>query len=108
MILITFAVPAESSGLIKQLGGKQTSYFNGDKIIYGKINAVPVGIFHTGVGTKTCQPRIANLLRNVHPDLLISAGFAGSTSDKFTAGDLILAENFSNKRFLDEALRVLS
>lgn len=108
MIFITFALPTETSGLIKQLGGKQTSYFNRDKIIYGKINVVPVGIFHTGVGAKTCQPRMANLLRNVRPDLLISAGFAGSTSDEFTPGDLILAENFSNKRFLDEALQILS
>jgi nucleoside phosphorylase len=108
MFVITFALAAESSGLIELLSEKQTSYFNSDKIIYGKINTVAVGILHTGVGAKTCKPRITTLLRNVQPDLLISGGFAGSTSDEFKPGDLILAENFSDERLLGEARQALA
>lgn len=107
MILITFALPTESSELIKRLREKRASD-DQDNIVYGKINAVPVGIFHTGVGAKICGPRITHLLSNLRPDFLIGAGFAGSICDALRLGDLILAENFAEENLLAKALQALS
>jgi len=107
MILITFALPAESSELIKRLREKRTPD-DRDNIVYGKINAVPVGIFHTGVGAKICGPRITHLLSNLRPNFLISAGFAGSIRDALRPGDLVLAENFSDENLLARARQALS
>ena len=100
MIAITFALPAESSELTSRLGDKRTSP-NG--IISGTLEQIAVGILHTGVGAKTCQLRMPNLFGTVRLDLLISAGFAGSTSGELKPGDLILGANFSDQRLLEKA-----
>ncbi|HXM74618.1 MAG TPA: hypothetical protein VN904_05035, partial [Chthoniobacterales bacterium] len=95
MIAITFALPAESSALISRLREKTRALCDGEKIIYGKIDNRSVAIFHTGVGRKSCEHKINNLLRGERPDFLISSGFAGSAREDLQVGNLILAENFS-------------
>ena len=108
MIAITFALPAESSGLIGLLREKKRASSNSEKIIYGKIDNQPVAILHTGVGRKSCQPKIDNFLRAEQPRCLISSGFAGAAREDFQVGGLIVAENFSDRELLSEAQRILT
>ena len=133
MIAITFALPAESSALISRLREKKRALCNGEKIVYGKIDngaggsrATKTGkpervdepggesinrsvaIFHTGVGRKSCEHKIDNLLRGEHPDFLISSGFAGSAHEDLQVGDLVLAENFSDPELLSMARQLLA
>jgi adenosylhomocysteine nucleosidase len=95
MIAIAFALRAESAGLAAQLRA-------------GRIDERRVTIVHTGVGRKGCELRIDRFLRDERPDFLISSGFAGGVREDLRAGDLVLAENFSDRQLLSNARRILA
>jgi adenosylhomocysteine nucleosidase len=95
MIAITFALRAESAHLATQLRGK-------------KINDRRITIWHTGVGQKHCLLRMNQFLKCEQPDFLISSGFAGGVREDLQVGDLILAENFSDRQLLAKAEQILT
>jgi adenosylhomocysteine nucleosidase len=95
MIAITFALRAESTQLAAQLREK-------------KINDRRIVIWHTGVGQKHCLLRMNQLLEAKRPDFLISSGFAGGVREDLKVGDLILAENFSDRQLLAKAEQILA
>ncbi|MEP6602400.1 MAG: hypothetical protein ABJB69_00465 [Spartobacteria bacterium] len=90
MIAITFALPAESSGLVRLLRDNRE-----------------VAIVHTGVGAKMCRRKIDNYLREAKPRLMLSSGFAGGVSENLEPGDLFLAENYSDADLLASAKALL-
>ena len=94
MIGITFALPSESSDVVKQLHALERH----DNLLSGKIGDRDVTILHTGVGAKACNERLEVLLHKTRPSLVISSGFAGAVSEPLRVGDLILAQNFSDPR----------
>jgi nucleoside phosphorylase len=103
MIAITFALAAESSGVIAKLReiGRDSD------LVFGKIDNREVTIVRTGVGAKHCKERIEEVLHKARPRLVISSGFAGSAVENLAVGDLILAENFSDQRLLLTAKEIL-
>jgi adenosylhomocysteine nucleosidase len=103
MIGITFALPSESSGLVRRLQTVQRH----DNLLSGKIDDRAVTILHTGVGAKNCNARLEILLHKTRPSLVISSGFAGAVSEDLRVGDLILAQNFSDPGLLASAERIL-
>jgi adenosylhomocysteine nucleosidase len=103
MIAITFALPTESSGLRRQLRNARQV---GD-MVSGKIGEHAVIVLHTGVGAKNCNERVEALLHKARPRLVISSGFAGAVAEDLHVGDLILAENFSDRQLLANAERIL-
>jgi len=103
MIGITFALPSESSDLVRRLSYSRR---DGD-LVLGKIDNREVAIVHTGVGAKHCNERLEILLHKARPELVISAGFAGAVTEQLSIGDLILAENFSDPQLLASAQRIL-
>lgn len=108
MIAVTFALPAESSGFVAQLRDKEITKVGDATIIRGKIDNHSVAILHTGVGRKSCEAKIDNFLQAEGPAFLIGAGFAGAVREHLQAGDLILAENFSDREWLSAAQQILS
>jgi adenosylhomocysteine nucleosidase len=102
-IAITFALPSESSALVRRLQAVQCH----DNLLSGKINNRDVTILHTGVGAKACNARLEILLHKTRPSLVISSGFAGAVSEELRVGDLILAQNFSDPGLLANAERIL-
>jgi len=107
MIAVSFALPAESSGFAARLREKQSATCGDMKVIHGKVANQSVAMLHTGVGRKSCESKIDNFLRAQQPRILISSGFAGGVREDLEVGDLILAENFSDRRLLSTAERVL-
>ena len=105
MIALTFALPAESRDIVGSMRDKRIGQSGAGKVIYGKLDGHDVAISHTGVGREACQRHIGHFLDAVQPEFLISSGFAGSTGDNLNAGDLIVAENFSDARLRAEALK---
>jgi adenosylhomocysteine nucleosidase len=103
MIGITFALPSESSDLVRRLREVQRR----DNLIFGKIDSQTVAIAHTGVGEKNCNVRLETLVHKAKPRLVISSGFAGAISDNLHAGELVVAENFSDVQLLANAERIL-
>lgn len=96
MIAISFALPAESSGLVGKLESKHPSQANNLGILFGQIAGREIALFHTGVGRKRCHTNIELFLEAVKPKLLISSGFAGSLIEALDVGEIIIAQNFSN------------
>jgi nucleoside phosphorylase len=94
-IAVTFALPAESSEFLRQLGNKSRADRNGISIVCGTIGGRSIEVMHTGVGETICRERIAKFLENQQFDFLISAGFAGSLNDELQVNDLFVAKNFS-------------
>ena len=105
MIAVSFALPTESSGLVDLLSDKKSDEA---KVIRGKIDNKEVAIFHTGVGGESCKRKIDNFFSAQQPRLLISSGFVGAARDDLRIGDLVLAENFSDRPLLFEAQRILT
>jgi adenosylhomocysteine nucleosidase len=103
MIGITFALPSESSGVVRQLQAIQRH----DNLLSGKIKNREVTIVHTGVGASNCNARLEVLLHKTRPSLVISSGFSGAVSEQLRVGDLILARNFSDPGLLANAGQVL-
>ncbi|HTD00967.1 MAG TPA: hypothetical protein VK637_02390 [Chthoniobacterales bacterium] len=103
MIGITFALPSESSGLVRRLQALQRH----GKSLSGRIDSRDVTILHTGVGARDCNERLEILLHKTRPSLVISSGFAGAVAEQLRAGDLILAQNFSDSGLLANADRIL-
>lgn len=104
MIGITFALPSESSELVRRLESRRRS----DELIFGKIANQDVAIVHTGVGAKYCNERLELLIHKARPRLVIAAGFAGAVTNELHVANLILAQNFSDEGLLARAEQVLS
>jgi adenosylhomocysteine nucleosidase len=102
MIAITFALPTESVGIRRRLRDAREV----GNMVSGKIGDLDVAILHTGVGAKNCDERIEELLHKARPRLVICSGFAGAVVEDFHIGDLILAENFSDRQLLTNAERI--
>lgn len=96
MIAVSFALPTESSGVLRHLTSKRTANADGTTIFRGEIDGREVAVFHTGVGRAHCQRNVQAALAAVRPRLFISAGFAGSITDRLEVGDLLVAQNFSD------------
>jgi len=103
MIGITFALPSESSDLVRRLRARKRH----DNLISGNVNGRDVAIVHTGVGARNCNERLEILLHKTRPRLVISSGFAGAVTEKLRVGDLVLAQNFSDPQLLASAERIL-
>ena len=107
MIAVTFALPTESSDFVRLLRNSKKSTRNGVPIIYGEIAEARVEILYTGVGAKICRSRLEDFLTGGDYQSLISAGFAGGTTDKIEIADLVLGENFSSPALLSKARQLL-
>jgi adenosylhomocysteine nucleosidase len=103
MIGITFALPSESSDLVRRLRQFPCS----NDLICGKIDNREVAIVHTGVGAKHCNQRLELLIHKARPKFILSAGFAGAIAEELRVGDLIVAENFSDPALLARAEQIL-
>ncbi|MGZ5537968.1 MAG: 5'-methylthioadenosine/S-adenosylhomocysteine nucleosidase family protein [Chthoniobacterales bacterium] len=90
MIVITFALPNESSGFVRLIAN-------------GRLHGHEVRVLHTGVGEHAVRACLAKLFQDNSPRLLISSGFAGGLTDEVKVGDLLLAENFSDTQLLEPA-----
>jgi nucleoside phosphorylase len=94
-IAVTFALPTESSELLRRLHDRTEIGRKEVRIVRGKMNNEIIEVLHTGVGEKFCRQRVARFLQDQQFDLLISTGFAGALRDDLKVGDLLLAKNFS-------------
>jgi adenosylhomocysteine nucleosidase len=100
MVVITFALPAESSDLLHLLDQPVTHKGAGAKSIHGNLHGRPVIVLHTGVGEKSCRRQIGDFLGQQQFKYLISAGFAGALDPGLQIGNLLLSENFSSPELL--------
>jgi len=93
MIVVTFALPTESSAFIRFLKNVRRD----GAVVRGNVEhrTLDICVVHTGVGAATCEERLGNFLRAETPELLIASGFCGGTTDELHPGDLVIADNAS-------------
>ncbi|MFL6514137.1 MAG: hypothetical protein ACJ8M1_03860 [Chthoniobacterales bacterium] len=96
MIAITFALPAESSELVRKMGDKHANPTTGAGLL--RLEGQDIAVCHTGVGRGHCRRALNSFLSGVRPEFLISSGFAGSLSPTLNVGDVFLARNYSDPR----------
>ena len=94
MIVVTFALPTESSAFIRSLKNIRRD----GAVVHGNVEDRPLDIcvVHTGVGAAKCEEHLGNFLRAEAPELLIASGFCGGTTDEQRPGDLVIADNASD------------
>lgn len=108
MIAITFALPAESSG-VKRLLKNCVRVAVGKSIsLQGELRGKRVTIFHTGVGEKACRKRMQAFFETERFTSLISAGFAGALVEDLRVGDLFVPENFTSPDLLAASRQILA
>jgi len=111
MIVVTFALAAESSAFIRSLKNVRRDGVVVRGELKNRTSRRAIGstkpeanierrtsnvcIVHTGVGATKCEERLGNFLRGEKPELLIASGFCGGTRDELHPGDLIIADNAS-------------
>ena len=94
MIVVTFALPTESSAFIRFLKNVRRD----GAVVRGNVEhrTWDISVVHTGVGAAKCEERLGNFLRAETPELLITSGFCGGTTDELHPGDLVIADNASD------------
>ena len=94
MIVVTFALPTESSAFIRSLKNVRRD----GAVVRGDLEqrTADVCVVHTGVGAAKCEERLGNFLRVEMPELLIASGFCGGTTDELHPGDLVITDNASD------------
>lgn len=108
MIAITFALPIESASLRSLLTEQSIVVSQGVKIIHGQRHGKSIALLHTGVGQAACEERIGAFLRAQPLSCLISGGLAGGLSNNLSVGRLLVAENFSDRNFLEGTRQLLA
>ena len=94
MIVVTFALPTESSAFIRFLKNVRRD----GAVVRGNVEhrTSDICVVHTGVGAAKCEERLGNFLRAETPELLIASGFCGGTTDELHPGDLVIADDASD------------
>ena len=101
MIVISFALPEESSGIVRRLAGTSRSGPAALPVITGTLAGREVAIVHSGIGMTSAAGRLGSFLENHTPSAWIAAGFGGALAPDFCVGDIVAASNFSDAALLD-------
>lgn len=99
-IAVTFALPDESRDFVAKLRNVRKIVRGSLPVILGTFGERQIAVCHTGIGAESCRTRVAVFLQDHRPEILISSGFAGGLDPALKAGDLLVAENFSDASLL--------
>lgn len=108
MIAITFALPSESSALVRLMRNRSEVKDRTHRFVRGVIGTCEAAVVHTGVGARVAAPRVQAFVEAENPKLVIGAGFAGATRDEFQPGDIIVGQNFSDPGLRSKAMACLA
>jgi len=90
-VLICAAVPRELKLIRRNLSTAKGKKRSSRDDFSALTTPVEVTLLRTGIGALNAESSIISLLRELHPDLIISLGFGGALHEGLAAGDLIWA-----------------
>src|SRR5438045_8450222 len=87
MIVVTFALPTESSAFIRFLKNVRRD----GAVVRGNVEhrTSDICVVQTGVGAAKCEERRGNFLRADRPEVLMASGFCGGSTDGLNPGGLV-------------------
>jgi len=100
VIVLSFALPEESKGVVRHIAGATRSGPATLPVIVGTLAGRQVVVIHTGMGMDSAAGRVESLLDGHTPSLWIAAGFGGALSPDLKIGDIVAAGNFSDPGLL--------
>ena len=101
MIVISFALPEESKGLVRGLKGAKRSGSAALPVIIGTLSGRGVAVVHVGMGMDSAAKQAGCFLENNAPSIWIAAGFGGALAGDLEIGDIVVSQNFSNPDLLE-------
>ncbi|MHA3771382.1 phosphorylase family protein [Verrucomicrobiota bacterium sgz303538] len=90
MIVITFAVPEESSRFRRSLQGVRRAKVGTLGVLEGRIGSVDVIVAHIGMGLEAAAANTTLLLKERRPEAVIAAGFGGALMPELHVGDIVV------------------
>jgi adenosylhomocysteine nucleosidase len=106
MIVCSFALPEESNAFRHRMSHPGQLRTGSLPWVLGNFGRHEVLIVHTGIGLKSAEPIVREVLAGHEPWLWISSGMAGALDRDFMAGDIFLGSNISEDRMLEKAALV--
>ena len=101
MITFSFALPEESSGLVRRLAGATRSGPAALPVFAGSLAGRQVAVVHSGMGMDSAAARLGAFLETHAPSAWIASGFGGALSRDLKVGDIVAARNFSDPSLLE-------
>lgn len=93
-VLLSFALPQEYGPLKSFMRPWKLIHKHPYKVYHYTDNEKKVLLLETGMGRKVAQEALEWILKRDSPDLMISAGFGGSLSQKLPVGTVCLGGSF--------------
>lgn len=88
---IITAMPEETAAVFRALGGADKKFVNGLKVMQGRYASHEILLVEGGMGFRNATTAAEKLVRDVAPDLIISAGFCGGIAEELRVGDAVVA-----------------
>jgi adenosylhomocysteine nucleosidase len=101
VIVLSFALPEESSGIVRRLAGAARSGSAALPVIAGTLAGREVVVVHTGMGMASATARLETFLDERAPSIWIASGFGGALAGNLRVGDIVASRNFSDASLLD-------
>lgn len=106
MIAVVFALPQESQDLVRELRHPGFIRAGALPIILGNLRDREIVVVHAGVGPASARRSLWEFFDGQFHErvqTLISTGFAGGLDPQLEIGNLVIAENFSDRTLLEKS-----
>ncbi len=90
-LLICAAIPHEFKYIRRNLSPKELQSSTAGRAFTAQTASAEITLLQTGIGIHNAESSIESLLKEVHPDLIISLGFGGALQEGVAAGELVRA-----------------
>jgi adenosylhomocysteine nucleosidase len=88
---IITAMPEETRAVVRALGGAKKALIGSLAVHHGHRAGHEIVIVESGMGFNNAATAAENLVHEVRPDMIISAGFCGGVSAELQVGDVVVA-----------------
>jgi adenosylhomocysteine nucleosidase len=100
VIVLSFALPEESKGIVRRIAGARRSGSAALPVIAGTLAGRDIVVVHCGMGMESATAQVGSFLAGHSPSLWIAGGFGGALCADLKIGDIIVADNFSDPALL--------
>ena len=90
MLTVTFALEHEGEDFVRRLQIRARHGRGAGSHLEAELGGIPLVVWYIGVGRAVAAEQAAKLLAQVHPSLVICAGYAGGLQEDLGIGDVVV------------------
>ena len=91
-LALVFALTEEARGVLKASDWQRVASSAALATYRGQLGGVPVILSISGMGKDRAETTTLEVIKEYHPETIVSLGFAGDLTSDGTAGDIVVAE----------------